>query len=456
MSINTALGVRDTPAVTVRTRSGKDGNGPEAKENDFDPDLDGIEDEVQARFSAEQEEIIATAKASIDECIGKGKVVKRFSEKTIEYMVPDALMDDSMAGDSFAAMDVIRWVPEVTHPNLCGRMKCPYGCGSDHVIMNGWCPDTWVVVSIPRTKLMVTKQYYCKACKKHFRGWNPRAVATLPPEIRGRFPVYITHRVAIERWVVDMAVRQVPNGQAINDVQKMAKELNYLHCEQEHLIYGQASVAERLRAQNEAHVPLKHAAAVRKQCSSMGIRSKPSLHFPRGGMDTYQDHRSSMMHPLSMLKTGLTGLHAAHSYYGVTVSPVMPLISSPKVCSPTVMVHTHLRAFAQYRVISATLRHTVGSALGIILLMQITCLKAYHAARRSIHFVMLRSGNLTIAVKGGGTMSWAISQNLGRIVCVQRVTLAVPSFSLWCLIKAESQWCTLLMDALRLWLPSVK
>ena len=76
MSINTALGVRDTPAVTVRTRSGKDGNGPEAKENDFDPDLDGIEDEVQARFSAEQEEIIATAKASIDECIGKGKVVK--------------------------------------------------------------------------------------------------------------------------------------------------------------------------------------------------------------------------------------------------------------------------------------------------------------------------------------------------------------------------------------------
>ena len=66
----------------------------------------------------EQFEILAAAKSKVDECIGKGKLKKKFTDKTMEYAAPDPLMDDSMSPESFAAMNVIRWVPEVLKNDL--------------------------------------------------------------------------------------------------------------------------------------------------------------------------------------------------------------------------------------------------------------------------------------------------------------------------------------------------
>ena len=104
--------------------TGVDGDGPLPPTSAFDAELDDI-GIPEPRFSSDQLALIDEAKQSIQCCGYKcGKIKLRFAPRSIELIPYDALVDDTMSPESFAAISIIIWVPEVTVVCVCMHVDC--------------------------------------------------------------------------------------------------------------------------------------------------------------------------------------------------------------------------------------------------------------------------------------------------------------------------------------------
>lgn len=217
---------------------------------------------------------------------------------------------------------IFLWLPHF----FVDTMRCPK-CRNGILEKNGACPPRRIA-DIEDCSWIVTWKYYCRnGCRKHFHGWNPSLIESLPSYLQLAFPAVLlrkgglSHRL-ISQLHVGNQHKMGPSGMHALLLEMHTKHFNILQLQYLEAAYELARGYQGLHSGTSSQTTLH--AFLNKSLPSFGDFSDPEKYAGYVPSETYL----SMMMNLEIERNELDANQHTSCLYTDQIS----IDDSHKVC----------------------------------------------------------------------------------------------------------------------------